>query len=91
MTPLSTFFYYKIFHVGPGSCKPGYACINNEKCSSYQAELKRSKEFGKGSQAKKSIIDDLKSLVCNKDERKVCCKTKDDNPTSSDNVARSGK
>ena len=79
----STFFYYKIFHVGPGTCKPGYECIQNGKCNSYQKELKRSKKFGQESQAKKSIIENLKSLVCNKEERKVCCKT--------DYVSRSGK
>ena len=75
----------------PCPCKPGYQCIKRGKCIFYQAELNRSKKFGEGSQAKIRIIDNLKSLICNKRERKVCCKTEDDNPTSSDNVTRSGK
>ena len=47
--------------------------------------------FGQGSQEKMSIIDNLKSLVCDNEERKVCCKTEDDYLTTSDNVVRSGK
>ena len=82
---------YFIVHAGPGMCKPGYECIQNGKCNFYQAEIKRSKKFGEESQAKMSIMENLKSFVCNKEEGKVCCKTKDDNLTSSHDVARSGK
>ena len=37
--------------------------------------------FRKGSQAHSDISENLKSLICNKKDIKVCCKTPDDNPT----------
>ena len=42
------------------------------------------KGFRKGSQAHTDILENLKSLICNKKDRKVCCKIPDDNPTFAD-------
>ena len=46
--------------------------------------MSRMKGFRKGSQAHTDILENLKSLICNKKDRKVCCKITDDNPTFAD-------
>ena len=58
-------------------CDVGYSCLPSESCVSYKSKLedlrKVGAEKGKTSSEYKTILARLKSLICNKAERKFCC------------------
>ena len=58
-------------------CDVGYSCLPRETCVSFQSKLrdmrKVGREKGKKSSEYKTILARLRSLICNKDEFKVCC------------------
>ena len=63
-------------------CTRGYECVNRAEYMSYQAELERSKKFKKGSKAWNNIIQPLTALICNTEDKKVCCKIQIDTRNS---------
>ena len=58
-------------------CDVGYSCLPSETCVSYKSKLEDLRrvgaEKGKRSSEYKTILARLKSLICNKAERKFCC------------------
>ena len=58
-------------------CDVGYTCLYRKTCVSYNSKLGDLKKLGaeKGitSSEYKSLLARLKTLICNKKERKVCC------------------
>ena len=60
-------------------------------CEYYQAEIQKSKELTKRSKARNDIIQNLRSLLCNKADKKVCCKVQSGNPDSPDYLPEEGE
>ena len=58
-------------------CDVGYTCLYRKTCVSYNSKVDDLKKLGaeKGitSSEYKSLLARLKTLICNKKERKVCC------------------
>ena len=57
------------------NCDAGYECIEIQNCQHYQDETSTLKQLNKGSTEYNRKINKLKGLICNKEIRKVCCKS----------------
>ena len=73
------------------TCDRGYECVKRDECEFYQAEIQKSKELTKRSKAWNDIIQNLRSLICNKAKRKVCCKVQSGDPDSPDYLPGEGE
>ena len=63
-------------------------CVPKETCASYNAQLANLTRLNKCSCEYKRLLTDLKGLICNKKEGKVCCNAGDTIQTSSDPSSR---
>ena len=63
-------------------CDVGYTCLPRKSCASYLSKLeelrKVGKEKGKSSSEYMSILGRLRSFICNKADKKVCCDISND-------------
>ena len=66
---------------GDEQCSPGEECLPEKDCSSYQKERANLNELTKGSPAYDEQLNLLRGMVCNGDERKVCCSPDPDSPS----------
>ena len=58
-------------------CGEGSVCMAKEECAAYKALVAQRRE-ATGAQAPKlraKLVQELRDMVCNKQERKVCCPT----------------
>ena len=62
---------------GDEQCSPGEECLPEKDCSGYQKERAKLNERTKGSPAYDEQLNLLRGMVCNGDERKVCCPAPD--------------
>ena len=71
-------------------CDVGYTCLYRKTCVSYNSKVDDLKKLGaeKGitSSEYKNLLARLKTLICNKKERKVCC-DKAKQPTTTTTLA----
>ena len=63
-------------------CSRGFECVKKDECEHYNVQIQRSKEVTKRSKEWNDIIQSLKSLICNKEDKKICCKIESNNPDS---------
>jgi len=54
-------------------CQQGSSCVENSQCSHFLQEREILRSLPRRSAEYKEKLDELKSLVCNKKEKKVCC------------------
>ena len=54
-------------------CEAGQRCASAGSCESFTAEKRKFDQLTSGSQEWRRVLEKLRSLVCNKKERKVCC------------------
>ena len=54
-------------------CGAGQRCVSGAQCESFTAEKLEFTSLALGSQERGRQRDKLRSLVCNNQERKVCC------------------
>ena len=54
-------------------CDDGYQCQKIAVCQSYQTETQKLKQYQRGSREFKRLQNNIKSWICNKKLRKVCC------------------
>ena len=58
-------------------CGAGKECVDAGKCDFYNEERGKLKDLRRGSSQYNNVLSKLKSLVCNKADRKVCCAVPD--------------
>ena len=51
-------------------------CVPREECNGFLIAQDRLNKLNKGTAERAELLEDLKGLVCNKEERKVCCEGK---------------
>ena len=56
-------------------CDAGYECKEINDCQYYQTETTNLKKLNRWSTAYRTVLKKLKSLICNKAIRKVCCQS----------------
>merc|ERR1712179_671387 len=66
------------------TCPRDHECVKRGECEFFKSEIQRSKKFTRGSDAWNDIILPLKSLICNQEDKKICCKIQIKNPGSPD-------
>jgi len=69
---------------GDTGCRTGQDCVPAKSCSDFAREKEILNQLPKGSPGYASQLNKLKSLVCNKAERKVCCDGTDSNKDCDD-------
>ena len=57
------------------SCDEGKTCVDKDTCESFVAENAKLKQFKKGTSEWNTLLTQLKKQICNKKEKKVCCKS----------------
>ena len=55
------------------SCKNGGVCATRESCYYWQKKDKELNNTRRGSTARKELIKEYKSAVCNKADKGLCC------------------
>ena len=66
------------------TCDSDYECVKRGECEYFNSEIQRSKQLTRGSDAWNDIIQPLKSLICNQQDKKICCKIQRNNPDNPD-------
>ena len=59
------------------ACDAGYQCQDTSDCQPYNDEKEKLKQYSRGSSEYKRVLNKLKSQICNKKLRKVCCEIED--------------
>ena len=61
--------------VDPGvkACSEGKVCIQSNECQRYQEKKQELNNLPKGSKVHSWMVTNLKHMICNRKERKVCC------------------
>ena len=54
-------------------CEAGKECVPGDSCEKFTAEKEKLAGLSLGSDERKMLLERLQSLVCNKEEKKVCC------------------
>merc|ERR1711988_624108 len=54
-------------------CKADQKCVNDTTCNSFQQKRQFWNDLEKNTLQYNTTLEELRSLVCNNDERKVCC------------------
>ena len=54
-------------------CGAGLQCISAGSCPSFARDRVQLETLSRGSQERARLLQKLRSLVCNKEERKICC------------------
>ena len=54
-------------------CEAGKECVPGDSCEMFTAEKLKLAGLSRGSDERKRLLERLRSLVCNKEEKKVCC------------------
>ena len=54
-------------------CEVGQECIQGDSCERFKAEKQKLNSLSQGSDEWKMLLEKLKSQVCNKEEKKICC------------------
>ena len=54
-------------------CAGSLECLDQRDCASFQEKSDRLKTLERGSEERDDLLNELKSLICNKSERGVCC------------------
>ena len=57
------------------SCDEGKTCVDKDTCESFISENAKLKQFKKGTSGYRTLLTQLKKQICNKKEKKVCCKS----------------
>jgi len=57
------------------SCDEGKTCVDKDTCESFISENAKLKQFKKGTSGWRTLLTQLKKQICNKKEKKVCCKS----------------
>ena len=57
-----------------GECQEGWKCRSREDCPEFQAEQESLKSLISYSAEWLKLVSKLRNLVCNKEEKRVCCK-----------------
>ena len=55
-------------------CSSESECISASKCPLYQAKLEKIKQLSVNSTNRRSLINDLRSSICNRKLKAVCCR-----------------
>ena len=58
-------------------CGAWQRCVSASSCQSFTVEKLKFDQLTPGSEEKRRLLKTLRSLVCNKKERKVCCEDPD--------------
>ena len=58
-----------------GRCQEGWECKSRENCPAFKAEQKKLEGLTSLSPEWLKLVSELKELVCNKEAKKVCCKS----------------
>ena len=56
-------------------CAGSLECLDRSDCASFQEKSDRLKTLESGSEERNDLLNELKSLVCNKNKQRVCCVT----------------
>ena len=54
-------------------CEAWQECVPGDSCEKFTAEKRKLAGLSRGSDERKMLLERLQSLVCNKEEKKVCC------------------
>ena len=54
-------------------CEAWQECVPGDSCEKFTAEKEKLAGLSKGSDERKMLLERLQSLVCNKEEKKICC------------------
>ena len=54
-------------------CDLGYDCVPEQTCDSFQIDKEHLKSLQWGSSEFKKVLNQLRGLVCDKSQRKICC------------------
>ena len=54
-------------------CEAGQDCVPADSCERFRAEKEKLNRLSQGSDQWKTLLEKLKSQVCNKEEKKICC------------------
>ena len=49
-------------------------CVPSDECQEFQLDRERLTKLKRSSPERAALLEDIKSRVCNKEERKVCCR-----------------
>ena len=49
-------------------------CVPSDTCQEFQLDQERLNKLQQSSPERAALLEDMRSRVCNKEERKVCCK-----------------
>ena len=63
-------------------CEAGKDCVPAESCEVFKAEREKLNRLSRGSEQRKMLLEKLRSLVCNKQDKKICCEKSAGNPSS---------
>ena len=55
------------------SCEAGTECVPSDSCDFYTTAKVKLNNLSQGSEERKTLLKNLRSLVCNKEEKKICC------------------
>ena len=55
-------------------CSHDSECVPSDQCDSYLSDYEKLKTLKSGTSEYNVLLSKLKSLVCNKSERKICCR-----------------
>ena len=54
-------------------CDGGKECVPGDSCEKFTAEKQKLAGLSQGSDERKMLLERLQSLVCNREEKKICC------------------
>jgi len=88
---MKTLFHIHIFILIPLSwgqqdlpCPKGSSCTPRGSCVSYKSKIQQLRTLTKGTNEYRIFLSELKGLICNQSERKVCCKKETSTYSSTD-------
>ena len=50
-------------------------CVASNDCQEFQLDRDRLTKLDRSSPERAALLEDIQGRICNKEERKVCCKT----------------
>ena len=65
-------FFQIVLTANDDECEVNYNCTFRDECIWYQKKLNQIKKE-RNAKIKQDIFQDLRSLVCNRTEKKICC------------------
>ena len=55
------------------SCSHDKECVPSDQCTTYVSDTEKLKTLRKGTEQHNILLSKLRSLICNKAEKKICC------------------